>query len=429
MPQCIQLSSNCFVNNAKISISNENSAKVLPNHKPPIPPDPSISRNNRATPSAKPPIKQIKHHQTKPNRQKTPKTNMPPPPPHPPPPFPEPLIIPPLSLPHEQTFILLHGRGSCGSRFGPELISTPFLYPNNTPPFPSQNNPPSPANPSPPRSPNNTNTPPPPNNNINNTPLLTQTLQTCFPHAKFIFPNAPYSRATIYKRSLITQWFNSWDVSSPSTWHRNAWMMIDGLQQTTAYLHDLICHEARELPFGAAGVAVGGISQGCAASLVAVMLWEGEALGAWLGICGWLPFGKELAVDGRGDGDGFDPFDREDEVGDGGGEESDVGAAAVKALREMLELDTGGKSDCRPAVFNTPMFWGHGSVDDKVPEELGRTSADCLASFGFDVEWHTYNGLGHWFSGEMIRDMAQFLEGKVGCENVIKMNKFTTIAG
>ncbi|KAK3359417.1 hypothetical protein B0T25DRAFT_97573 [Lasiosphaeria hispida] len=65
-------------------------------------------------------------------------------------PFPSPLIIPPLSPPHQQTFILLHGRGSSAAKFGPTLLSSTFTHNNST-----------------------------------------AALRSTFPHAKFIFPTAP----------------------------------------------------------------------------------------------------------------------------------------------------------------------------------------------------------------------------------------------
>ena len=43
-----------------------------------------------------------------------------------------------------------------------------------------------------------------------------QTLSETFPHAKFIFPNAPRRRTVIYKRSLTHQWFDCWHLSEPS---------------------------------------------------------------------------------------------------------------------------------------------------------------------------------------------------------------------
>lgn len=85
--------------------------------------------------------------------------------------------------------------------------------------------------------------------------------------------------------------------------------MIDGLRETTAYLHTLIREEIallRAAGGGSRDIVLGGLSQGCAASLVAAALWDGEEwpLGAVVGMCGWLPFVEGVMAGGVGWGDG-----------------------------------------------------------------------------------------------------------------------------
>lgn len=91
----------------------------------------------------------------------------------------------PIQLPHKQTFILLHGRGSTGDTFGPVLLETPIGPPKqHTPPATTQ---------------------------------PTSTLRTLFPHARFVFPTAARRRATIYRRAYTHQWFNNWKLDPPAT--------------------------------------------------------------------------------------------------------------------------------------------------------------------------------------------------------------------
>ena len=78
--------------------------------------------------------------------------------------YPEPLIVSPLQK-HKQTWIILHGRGSNALKFGPELLGTTIPEYVN--------------------------------------------LNQAFPNSKFIFPTAAPRRATIYKRSIIHQWFDN----------------------------------------------------------------------------------------------------------------------------------------------------------------------------------------------------------------------------
>jgi predicted esterase len=53
------------------------------------------------------------------------------------------------------------------------------------------------------------------------------------------------------------------------------WRAVDGLHATVAHLHELIRKEAA-LVGGPGNIFLGGISQGCAAGLVALLLWDGE---------------------------------------------------------------------------------------------------------------------------------------------------------
>lgn len=307
--------------------------------------------------------------------------------------YPDPMVIPP-SAAHKQTLILLHGSGSSAAKFGPPLLATPILgattatvagpgsHPLDAAPF---------------------------------------TLSTAFPHARFVFPTAPRGRATIYKRSIINQWFDRCHLHEPD---KRDWLQIDGLQQTTTFLHDLLRREI-ELVGGARNVILGGISQGCAASLIAMLLWEGEPLGAVLGMCGWLPFCRCLedviasAEEGNNWGMStcygidFDPFERSSSGPDLGQPSDAVAepcALAIDWLREQLEMPP--SSTLRPPVQATPLFLGHGDLDEKVPIVLGRDASDCLRTLGVDVTWREYEGLEHWYSPAMLRELLDFVRSE-----------------
>ncbi|KAK3898416.1 Alpha/Beta hydrolase protein [Staphylotrichum tortipilum] len=331
-------------------------------------------------------------------------------PPDPPGFFPPATTIPPLSSPHETTLILLHGRGLSAHTFGPDLLATAFRPPSSSPS--TSPNPPS-----------------------------TTTLPTHLPHTKFLLPLAPRHRATIYKRSIIHQWFDSWHLEScaPGT---EEWRVVDGLRDTVAHVHALVRAEAA-LVGGSGNVVLAGLSQGCAAAVVAGLLWDGEErLGAVVGMCGWLVFeGGVRGVVGRGEGGGdgeddpferdkgdgevapfekneedggFDPFERDEEDDSGDKGEMTVEAQVVRLLREMLEMDGDVGDGSRPKSFDTPIFLGHGTEDDKVPIVRGREAAECLRATGVDVEWKEYPGLGHWYSPDMLTDITAFLQRRLG---------------
>ncbi|KAI9928146.1 hypothetical protein MW887_002179 [Aspergillus wentii] len=165
-------------------------------------------------------------------------------------PYPTPLTIEPIATEHTHTFIILHGRGSNATRFGHELLQSANL--------PAQ-----------------------------------------LPTVKFIFPTARRRRSTILKRVPINQWFDNYSLEDPG---QRTNLQVEGLCETAAFLRTLIVQEARVLGENGDGyqrIVLGGLSQGCAAGVFA-LLGGGfgdsgcEKLGAFFGMSGWLPFEAEL---------------------------------------------------------------------------------------------------------------------------------------
>ena len=181
-------------------------------------------------------------------------------------------------------------------------------------------------------------------------------------------------------------------------------MQIEGLRESSAYIHRLLREEIEIV--GAGNVVLGGLSQGCAASLVAFLTWEGEPLGAAFGMCGWLPFRmqmEEIARPQYDEDDEDDPFERS-----GQEEEADPPAQAVRFLCEEI-----GASVTQPSMSfqRTPLFMGHGTEDEKVFMSLGREAANCLRVLGMQVSWTEYEALAHWYSPAMLGDLVDFLQG------------------
>lgn len=304
--------------------------------------------------------------------------------------YPKPVVVEPLRAPHKHTFILLHGRGSNGEKFGLTLLETPIASD--------------------------------PSSSSSSSPLSAVTLRDAFPHARFVFPTAAWRRATIYKRALTHQWFNNWKLDPPATDRED--LQVPGLCETTTYLHTLLHEEIGLVPGGAKNIVLGGLSQGCAASLTAILLWEGERLGAVVGMCGWLPFAERLIEQingGEGDDtseDDYDPFARDN---DGEEEETELSPAAraVGWLREELGVlctaSPSTTSSATPFTFQQiPFFLGHGVQDETVSIALGRRASECLSSVEGRVCWEDYNTLGHWYSGQMLRDIVHFIQKETG---------------
>lgn len=149
------------------------------------------------------------------------------------------------------------------------------------------------------------------------------------------------------------------------------------------------------------GVVVGGRGVGGGGGELWVVAFEGGV-------------GDSGRCVGRRELDGVeDPFcrDGEDELeggvfaGGGGGVEVFSGLErAVACLREMLDLPAVGRGPC--ACKDVPIFLGHGTEDEKVPLHLASEAAGLLDELKLDVTYREYQGLGHWYSGEMLRDIV-----------------------
>lgn len=328
-----------------------------------------------------------------------------------------PLVFQPLSKPHGQTVILLHGRGRTAEDFASAVLDTPIHdIPNLT---------------------LNTDSPAP----VSTSPLASPrtTLRQSLPHTKFIFPVAPRQRATVYKRSLVRQWFDDWHLVPRERDVVDAryddGLQIVGLGDTVAYLHGLVVSEAARLPGGARDVVLGGFSQGGAASLVAALLWGGcregeeEPLGGIVGLSSWLPYRMQmLDVLEMGVGDGWgeevgcadavdgavedDLFERSgaDEQGEDGGSERGSAHDAFEWLREEIELPDKRRGGYSVGRNSTSVILCHGLDDVKVEPERSLEACSVLTGLGMDhLSRRTYTDVGHDLSDKMLSDVLDFL--------------------
>lgn len=307
-------------------------------------------------------------------------------------PYPSPLPIPPLNNDqHTHTIILLHGRGSNSERFGHILLETTALARR-------------------------------------------------LPTVKFVFPTARKRRSTVLKRIPIHQWFDNYSLEDPNT---RTELQVEGLEETSCFLRGLVDEEARLLREGNANdasavgdgygrVVIGGLSQGCAASVFCLLggfssLSKEEdgddggtrqsPLGGFIGMSGWLPFEREIAglLNGESEDDDDDPFSHNDE-------DDDV-PAHIEALNHVRDIfDLAPLQSPGPAVshLKTPVFLGHGAADPKVSVDLGRRMASILSGgLGMDVTWKAYEDFGHWYKvPDEIDDVVRFLKERVGVPSV-----------
>jgi predicted esterase len=253
--------------------------------------------------------------------------------------WPPPIVDPPLELPHLHTFILLHGRNFNAAKFRRPLMHHPI--PEH------------------------------------------DTLRKAFPHAKFVFPSAQFLRANDFDRIPITQWF---DVVGKGK-HRNAHPGEIGA--SCQYLFTLMQKAIREV--GAENVIVGGWSQGCAVSLVTMLLWEGPPIAAIVGMSGRLQF-RDVIVNEIVAADGV----------------SDDPGKAIAWLRASLLGRQSSTLSHSPRKLS-PVYLGHGIVDPQIAIEQARLSEKMLKRLGADVHYREYDELGHGFNGEMLKDIVEFV--------------------
>jgi predicted esterase len=355
--------------------------------------------------------------------------------------FARPLTINPQSQPHKQTIILLHGRGSNSTEFGPALLFKPLrahrsrLHVNGGGGGSGDNS--SNGNGS-----NNNNSKNNGNgrsihNTSNSSPAAafyhrrgsSITLRDALPHAKFILPTAVSLHAKALDGCAVNQWFDNWPLAAMvAAWNSgtssssysssessqkdkdNDTLPIPGLQQTVRFLHDLIQTEIDELGGDAGGVVIGGFSQGSAASLIAALLWEGESLGAWVGMSGWMPFSRQIQQAAA-----------EDEAAAAAADPNMALRRGVDKLMNILDVpvssSAGDELDSRREVQipieHTPLFMAHGLKDDKAPIILGRMVRSCLESMHLDLQYKEYEHGEHECSEEALCDVVSFLWEKL----------------
>ena len=273
---------------------------------------------------------------------------------------------------HIHTCILLHGRGSNGHLFGSRLLDAKTSS--------------------------------------------GKTLSECFPNMKFIFPTAKGRRSTALNRIKINQWFDIYSLEDPS---EREHLQVEGLEETANVVHSMIREELGSIK--AENIFIGGLSQGCAASLHA-MLTFGLTLGGYIGMSGWLPFQgtiQKVLEPLAGDTEDIEfefEFESEDQIQNksddcASREQANASVNAVNYLRQNLSMCPLDREE--PESLETPVFLGHGEKDPKVNYTLGEDIRSTLELMGMDVTWKVYKDFGHWYKvPEELDDIVAFLADK-----------------
>lgn len=112
-------------------------------------------------------------------------------------------------------------------------------------------------------------------------------------------------------------------------------------------------------------IVLGGLSQGCAASITTLLAGD-RRLAGYIGMSGWLPFEAELS-------------DISKDIEDISAKNRLASSLqAVNHLRNMLNLEP---RETAPQL-QTPVFLGHGDADEKISIDNGRKMKDLLGPEG-----------------------------------------------
>ena len=256
--------------------------------------------------------------------------------------FPVPHVVPPTAS-HAYTLILLHGRGGEGKEFADELFEAES----------SQN----------------------------------LTLPDLFPNVKWVFPTAPDRYSTMFEEDM-RDWFELSSLTDPEDGQN---LQVPGLSDGIVSLLELIEEEVQDRGGYASKVALGGMSQGCAMAIHALLAGRHQ-LGSFVGFCGWLPFRGQLgkiAAEKAGEGA------REVKMALNDFYFSTLGLMAGSASSILTSVDT---ARLESSVLNTPVLLCHCADDGIVDVQLGRRLCGTLEALGMDVTWHEHAEGGHWIN-------------------------------
>lgn len=278
------------------------------------------------------------------------------------PPFAEPYVIFPTTT-HTHTVVLLHGRGSSGVEFAQELFEGESFSGRSLPQH--------------------------------------------FPGFKWIFPNAQPRFSTVFQEDLV-EWFDIYSLTDPSVEEE---LQVDGLAESVAHIQDLVDNEVRILgPSSLERVILGGISQGCAVAVIALLTGM-CGVGAFVGFNGWMSLKNhvnELLHRVPRNHNGIEA-QRCGWLAAVLRRSLGLSEEAALSLPVLLPEDAPGRAlgDHR----HTPIFLSHTANDDVIDITLGKEMRDTLTEGGVhSVVWKEYETGGHWIpEPEGFDDVVDFL--------------------
>ncbi|KAF9354710.1 hypothetical protein BGX34_010850 [Mortierella sp. NVP85] len=181
------------------------------------------------------------------------------------------------------------------------------------------------------------------------------TLRYHLPHVKFIFPNAPVQTVSLNFGMKMPSWY---DIHSLDNIDQD--QDEKGMLESSQKIMQIIREEVEVNQIPANRIAIGGFSQGCVMGLLTGLTSEYK-FGGIVSLSGYMPLHNKIM---------------------------------------NMATDSNKK---------TPIFWGHGDVDQIVLYEYGKKSVELLQKHKYDVRFHTYR-MAHSSCPQEIRDLLSFLK-------------------
>jgi lysophospholipase-2 len=222
-----------------------------------------------------------------------------------------------------------------------------------------------------------------------------RTLPETFPTVKWVFP-ASQMRTSARFGGQLSQWFDIWSVDEPAEKEE---IQLSGLRDSIREILDIIRNEASLVP--RCRIILGGISQGCATAVHALLLGKIQ-LGGFVGFCSWLPL-QEKVANIAGTLERTNKLRLVDSILNGPTQN-------VSASLQIVGENIG-------SAFDTPVFLSHSEDDEVVPMKNGMQLCSGLENLGFKVSWKCYEKGGHWIhEPQGVDDLINFLQVTVGLE-------------
>ncbi|SMY21402.1 unnamed protein product [Zymoseptoria tritici ST99CH_1A5] len=189
-----------------------------------------------------------------------------------------------------------------------------------------------------------------------------ETLLDFFPSVKWVFPSAGLLNSARFGCEL-SQWFDMHNTENPHEQEDDQHLL-----PSMKRIQDIIAQEAALI--GHDKIILGGISQGCAVAIYALLSGHRQ-LGGFIGLCSWLP---------------------------------------KREVIKRIDRTTN-------QAIKTPLLLCHSQDDDVINVTFGIESRDSLESIGMKPRWCEYAPgaeMPHWVNEPQgVDDMVAFL-GDVG---------------